>query len=123
MLQDLKEAEQLLAKQKTLIKSAAKSLKKLTTDLQNKEREVESFEADLNDLLEGKQGSGNEADVLKQQQQELQQEIKEVKADLDDKQGQVCSSHLRVSSPSCLWQAVHITLFTYHHTVAWVVQQ
>lgn len=89
MSQDLKEAEQILAKQKTMIKSATKSLKKLTTDLQNKQREIESFEADLNLLLERQDGSGNEAEVLKQQQQELQQEIKEVRAELDDKQVQV----------------------------------
>lgn len=73
--------------------SAQKSLKKLVTELQSKERDTESLEADLKDLLEGKEGSGHEAETLKQQQMELQQEIKEVKTELDDKQGQVCVRH------------------------------
>lgn len=88
-MQDLKEADQLVAKQKTLIATSLKSIKKLNSELQKKERELEGFLADLQALLEGREGTGEEVEELRKQQHELQAEIKEVKAELDAKRGEV----------------------------------
>eukprot|EP00892_Ulva_mutabilis_P006904 jgi/Ulvmu1/4586/UM002_0315.1 len=88
-MQDLKEAEQLVAKQKTLIATAEKSLRKVKVEMQKKACELEGFEADLQALLQGSEGAGAQVQELRKQQQELQKEIKEVKADLEAKQAEV----------------------------------